>query len=436
LADRLRRWTTEMPSGVRWPLLACGLGLFVGVVFVRGGPPPTSVDTYSVVRPTTALSEGHLAEAARESVYPQPPGYPLLASPFVVALRPLVGSDTWCSDKPLPAFVQDLQHPCTEARGRSHTPNPPPWYRSQAVLGVLAWMGLAGGCVWLLRSAGAGGGFVEIAVVWLVAALPPASNAMVETFHPQDLLCVGAIAAGLGETLRRRWVVAGLCFGVAFLCKQFALMPLVAVLVVAPGWRTRFRIALPAAVVVVAGVLPFLVGDASRTVKDLTDSIVAGQGLELTPTVVGMGQISDSAKLAISRDGPLVLSMVLALAARFWAKDRLLAPGPLLGLAVACLATRLVFEVNLTSYYLLAVATTLIVLDLARRRLPVRSLLWVGASSAWVAGVGASSSMGGQAAIYLAFSLAAVVIGLWETTPWALPGRSRDRPSEVRFRQS
>ncbi|HAM03504.1 MAG TPA: hypothetical protein DCQ30_14960, partial [Acidimicrobiaceae bacterium] len=45
-------------------LLACGLALFVVILFVRGGPPPTSVDTASVVQPTTDLSRGHLAEAA------------------------------------------------------------------------------------------------------------------------------------------------------------------------------------------------------------------------------------------------------------------------------------------------------------------------------------------------------------------------------------
>ncbi len=427
----MRRWATRLPAWLRWPLLACGLGLFFGIVYVRGGPPPTSVDTYSVVRPTTALSEGNLAEAARESVYPQPPGYPLLASPFVVVFRPLVGSQTWCSDKPLPAFIQYLQHSCTEAR-RTGTALPPPWYRSQALLGILAWIAMAGGCLWLLRAAGAGGGILEVAAVGLLAALPPASDAMVQTFHPQDLVCVGAIAAGLGETVRRRWVAVGVCFGVAFLCKQFALLPLVAVVVAAPGWRPRLRIAGPATAVVVAGVLPFLLGDASQTMKDLTDSIVSGQGLEITPTVVGMGHISQAAKLAISRDGPIVCSVLVAVAARLSAKARLLDAGPLVGLAVACLATRLVFEVNLTSYYLLAVGAMLIVLDLARRRWPARSLVWVAASSAWVAGVGASSSVGGQATIYVAFSLAALGIGLWETTPWALP----DRPAEVRFRQS
>ena len=54
-------------------------------------------------------------------------------------------------------------------------------------------------------------------------------------------------ARRLAEALRRRWVATGVLFGVAFLCKQFALLPLVAVLVAVPGWRARARVAVPAA---------------------------------------------------------------------------------------------------------------------------------------------------------------------------------------------
>ena len=119
------------------------------------------------------------------------------------------------------------------------------WYRSQAVLGILAWVVLALGCVRLLRVAGAGGGLAEVLLVVVLAAVPAASDGIVETFHPQDLVCVGLACAGLAEALRRRWVATGVLFGVAFLCKQFALLPLVAVLAAAPGWRQRARVVAP-----------------------------------------------------------------------------------------------------------------------------------------------------------------------------------------------
>jgi hypothetical protein len=415
---------------VRWPLQLGALALYVGVVLARGGPPPTSVDTYSVVRPTVSLSEGDLAAAARQSVYPQPPGYPLLASPFVAALRPLIGSPTWCSDKPLPAVIAYLQHPCTGPDvGRRA---PPPWYRSQAVLGILAWAVLAGGSVSLVRAAGSGGGLLEVGVVVVLAAVPSASDAMVETFHPQDLVCVGLLAAGLALSLRRRWALAGVAFGVAFLCKQFAVLPLLAVLVAAPDWRRRARVAASFSLVVAAGVIPFLVGDATQTARDLTDTLGASQGYEITGTVVGLARMAGATKLAVSRDAPLVVSLFMALVARWRCGRRLLDPGPLIGLALACLATRLVFEVNLTSYYLLAVSTVLVVLDVAHRRLPLRSFAWVGLSGAWVAGSGATSSLGRQAAVLLAFSLAAVGLGLAELwAPPAVPARPTARVQGV-----
>ncbi len=72
--------------------------------------------------------------------------------------------------------------------------------------------------------------------------------------------------------------------------------------------------------------------------------------------------------------------MAAALAA--WARWRsaewpVWRPVPLVGLALACLATRLVFEVSLLNYYFLAVGVALLLLDFARRRLPVWSVVWI-----------------------------------------------------------
>lgn len=407
---------------MRWGLLACGLALFVVILFVRGGPPPTSVDTASVVQPTTDLSRGHLAEAARQSVFPQPPGYPLFAAPFVVVFRPLIGSPTWCSDKPVPKIVAFLEPRCSGSR-IAPGPAPPRWYRSQALLGILAWAAMAAGAVSLLRAAGAGGGLLGVGIVGLLAALPAASNALIQSFHPQDLLCVGLICAGMGLALRRRWMLTGAAFGAAYLCKQFAVLPLIAVLVAVPGWRERAKVAWPAALVVVAGVLPFVIGDASQTLRDLADTFVIGQGSTQTGTVVGLLHISGSTRLALSRDLPIVTSFAMSIWARSRVGRGLLRPGPLMGLCLACLATRLVFEVTLQSYYLLAVSTGLLASDLSRRRLPWRSFGWVALSSAWLAGLGLDSSLGRQAAIYVAFALGAVAIGLLEVQAPVRPRR-------------
>ncbi|HYA67757.1 MAG TPA: hypothetical protein VED63_03400, partial [Acidimicrobiales bacterium] len=191
---------------VRLVLVLAVAGVFVGIVAFRGGP--ALDDAFGVIRPTTALSHGEMVVAARDEALPQPPGYPLLAAPFVVALRPVLGSPGWC-DGQVPEDLRVLVTACG-----SH---PIPWYRSQAVLAILAWIVLAAGCVRLLRVA-AGGGWNEVFLVAVLAALPAASDGIVETFHPQDLVCVGLIAAAVAEALRRRWVLAGLTFGLAFAC--------------------------------------------------------------------------------------------------------------------------------------------------------------------------------------------------------------------------
>ena len=301
------------------------------------------------------------------------------------------------------------------------------WYRSQAVLGILAWVVLAVGSILLLRVAGAGGGLAELVLVMVLAAVPAASDGIVETFHPQDLVCVGLGCAGLAAALRRRWVATGLLFGVAFLCKQFALLPLVAVLAAAPGWRERGRIVVPAAMVVGCGLIPFAAVDPSGTWGTLS-AIDSGGVVKLTTgTLVGMTNLSESTKLVIARDGPVVLALAMALWARWRASDRLLSPIPLIGLATACLAGRLVAEVWFASYYLLAVSAGLLLLDLASPRPPVRSFLWIALTGVLVEQSGGLPNT--PLAAFLAFGAAvsAVVIGLGAVSARPIVTGAKDR---------
>ena len=90
-----------------------------------------------------------------------------------------------------------------------------------AVVATVAarWAALgAVGAVMLLRSTGSGGGVAEALLVLVMAVIPAASDAIAQTFHPQDLMSVGLICAGIALDLRRRWVLVGVLFGAAFLC--------------------------------------------------------------------------------------------------------------------------------------------------------------------------------------------------------------------------
>jgi len=394
----------RVPVAATVAVYLAALGAFVGIVAVRGGP--SVGDAYGVTKPATALADGDLTAAANAAVLPQPPGYALLSAPFVVVFRPLIGADEWCDGR-VPPVTRVFLPWCAPAQLATHH-----WYRSQAVLGILAWVVLALGCVRLLRAAGAGGGLAELLLVVVLAAVPAASDGIVETFHPQDLVCVGLAGAGLAEALRRRWVATGVLFGVAFLCKQFALLPLVAVLAAAPGWRQRARVLLPAAAVVGCGLLPFFVVDPGRTWNTLS-AVNSGGVVKLTTgTVVGMTGLSENAKLLIARDGPVVLALVMALWARWRARDDLLAPVPLIGLATACLAGRLVAEVWFASYYLLAVSAGLLVLDLAARRPPVWSFLWIALTGVLVEQAGGLPTTPLAAFLAMGAALVAVVIAL------------------------
>ncbi len=380
------------------------LGVFVGIVTVRGGP--SVGDAYAVTKPAAALADGNLTEAAHDSVLPQPPGYALLTSPLVLVFRPLIGSPTWCDGR-VPAVTRVLLPFCAPNQLATHR-----WYRSQGVLGILAWVVLALCCVRLLRVAGAGGGPAELLLVTVLATMPASAGGVVETFHPQDLVCVGLVCAALAEALRRRWVATGLLFGVAFLCKQFALLALVAVVVAVPGWRERLRVVGSAAAVVACGIIPFAAVDPSGTWNRLSAVNAGGIGTVKSGTVLGLTTLSESTKLLIARDGPVLLALAMALWARRRAGAQLLTAGALIGLATACLAARLVAEVWFSGYYLLAVSAGLVLLDLAARRPPVLSFVWIAVTGALVEQAGGIPTTAPAAVVAFVASIGAVVIGL------------------------
>ncbi len=374
-----------LPTPLRLAVHIAGCVVFVAILFVRGGPNPAETDAHAVTLPTTAISHGDLRGAERETLVPNPPGYPLLTAPFVLALRPWIGSPRWCDDKPIPSilrrvgnqYFRSILGPCTARHGADHGKPYPIWYRSQAVLAILGWIVLVEGAVTFLRAAGSGGGVGEALLVVALAVLPAASDAIAQTFHPQDLMSVGLICAGMSQALRRRWMVVGVLFGAAFLCKQFAILPVLAVLAAAPRGRARARVVVAAVGIVAAGVVPFYVVAPVDTVRAMTAVYVSGVNLVKTPTVVGLLDILEKTKLEIARDAPIALAALLALWARRRAGADLLSPVPLVGVCLACLATRLVFEISLLNYYFLAVGVVLLLLDFTRKRPPLWSVMWI-----------------------------------------------------------
>jgi hypothetical protein len=426
--------STPLPTALRRVVFGAACALFVIIVFVRGGPNPAETDAHAVTLPTTAISHGDLAVAERDTLVPNPPGYPLLMAPVVLALRPWIGSPRWCDDKPVPpilhsfgdAYFLSVLGPCTAKHGADHGKPYPIWYRSQALLAIVGWVVLAVGAVMALRAAGAGGTVAEAMLVVALAVFPAASDAIAETFHPQDLMSVGLICAGLALALRARWGWVGVAFGAAFLCKQFAVLPLLAVLAAAPGWRARARILVPVGGVIAAGVVPFYLAAPVATTRAMTAVYVEGVTLLKTPTVVGVLGILEKTKLEIARDAPIVAAAALALWGRRRAGAGLLAPAPLVGLALACLATRLVFEIALLNYYFLAVGAVLVLLDFTRRRPPVASLVWIVATRFGLSPLAPHAPLNLTAALFLVAALVPIGLGLAQVR-----AESRPAPAQV-----
>jgi hypothetical protein len=415
-----RRRPRTLPLSARAAFALGAAAVFFVILLVRGGPNPAETDAHAVTLPTTAISDGALRSAEQATLVPNPPGYPLLMSPVVLVFRPWIGAPRWCDDKPFPdiaspqiaRYFRSVLDPCSAQSTAAPSLRRPSWYRSQALLVILAWAVLAGGGVLLMRAAGMGMGFEESLLVVGLALLPASTDAVAQSFHPQDLMSVGFSCAGMAQALRRRWVLVGLAFGAAFLCKQFAILPFVAVLAAAPSWRDRGRSFLPALGLVAAGVLPFYVADPADTLHAMSAVYVAGVNVVKTSTVLGLLGIDEHLKLEIARDAPLVGAVILASWARWRRPDGLLAPAPLVGLALACLALRLVFEVSILDYYYLAVGAVLLVLDFVRGRVPVLAAAWIVATRYGLNWLITTASPPVIAWVFLAAALLAAGIGV------------------------
>ena len=370
-------------------LLLAAAACYAGIVAIRLGP-PSGGDTVPLTSVTTALAHGDLAAAASAASLPNPPGYPLLAAPFVAALPSAVGSPNWCTPS-------GRVHPrATARRGSGVGPTGvvecgvhgadadlPPWYRAQGLLGVASWLFLAVGALAVLRAARADSFARQAGLLLFLAFLPAASSAIVQLYHPQDVVSLGLSLTGLALALKRRWLLAGIVFGVAVLTKQFAVLLLLPALVAAPDRRARLWLGGAAIAVFAAGILPFLAADARATLENLS-GFSAG-GAAAGQTVLTLAGVRGTVASAVARDAPLVFAVVVCA----WAcrrpglhADR---PTTLVALALVCTGSRLVFESVVFPYYLLAASVLVLLLDLVARRSPHWSLTWCAAAAFFVA---------------------------------------------------
>jgi hypothetical protein len=299
----------------------------------------------------------------------------------------------------------------------------PPWYRAQGLLGVASWLILAAGALAVLRAGRAATAGRVAGLLLFLAFLPAASSAIVQLYHPQDIAGLGLALGGTAAVIRRRFVVAGVLFGIAILTKQFAILMLLPALVVARDVRARFTLAATAAVVAAGALLPFLVAAPAATLDNLS-GFSAG-GAVSGPTVLTLLGVTGHVASAVARDAPVLFALGLCL----WTASRggpwLARPETVLALGLACTGSRLVFESVVFPYYLLAPSVLFLLLDLVARRSPHLSLAWCAGAAFFVAvhpGTEAVNALG-----TLAFAVLAVAAGL--VTLIRLSAPTADAPS-------
>jgi hypothetical protein len=207
-----------------------------------------------------------------------------------------------------------------------------------------------------------------------MAALPPVWMCIEFFFHPQDLMTMGLILAAVGCAIRRQWAASGVLIALAVLTQQYALLVALPLLVVVPSDK-RLRYIVSAALTAVIVTLPLLItagGSAARYIF-LGTGDSPGQG----GTVFWEFHLHGALLVLLSRVLPLVLSFVLAMYVVRRIGTAVLKPEILTALVAVSLSLRLVLEQNIFGYYYMALAVSLLLLDVLRGHIREVLVAWL-----------------------------------------------------------
>jgi hypothetical protein len=339
--------------------------MFVGLVAALGGPARN--DTYQSVFSTWAIAHGQIACAFPSGYRLIAPFYPLLSGGVAAASR--IGSSV-----PFPGSSA-MGPQCDHAFLAINT-----WslhagaLNRTADIAYVSWLFLLAGLIVALRAMGRGRCRWEPATLMIVAVLPPVWMCIEGTFHPEDLIAMGFLLAAVAYAKRDAWAVAGVLIALSYLSQQFAILVGVALLVIAPSTRKLAYVGGAVATAVVVAI-PLLALTSGRAVH----AIVLGTGNTggVGGTVVWELNLHGGSLFVLSRVTPVVLAVLVA----WWSVRRLgmsvLEPAPLLSIVAVSLGLRLVFEQQLFGYYFMALAVTLVVLDVARGRVRASLVAWL-----------------------------------------------------------
>ncbi len=379
--NRLNRPLTPFACVMGW---IGSSAVFLGVVKALGGP--TEGDAAESVYSTWAISHANFACA-----YPPPTAYhfPSVASPFAFS-APLYPFFTG-----LVAAILRIGHRFSFPNARELGPNCSHafvdifhWSAQSSSIGptinlaYLVWPVLMFATVAFLRASGRGRRGWEPLTLLILALSPPVVMCIVDFFHPQDVLAVALILAGLACAKRDRWGWAGVLIAFAFLAQQFGVLVAAPLLVVAPkGQRVRYAVASAGTVAISS--LALFIGGSSRALKA---ALLGSNRIGLVNvlgwrsrggTILWETNLRGLPLLFVSRILPILFAVAIAWWLARQLGDAIREPIPLMSLVATSLALRLVFEENLFGYYFMAVTVSLLLLDVLSGRIRGPLIAWI-----------------------------------------------------------
>jgi len=358
------------PLSGRW----CAVGwcvatvLFVGIIALLGGP--AMLDSRESVASTLAVAHGHLSCAYPSNVVRSEP----LIAPLYVLYSGAVAALAHVGPATFPSTRLGAHCGTADAviyRWAAHSGALAQTLR----IGYTAWLLLLAGVVAWLRAAGRGRCGWEPFTVVVTACLPPVLLCVAGYCHPQDLVALGLALTSMAAAQRGRWALAGLLVAAAVLTQQYTLMVAAPLFILASRDR-RARFVGAAAATGFAVVVPLLALTSGRAWSAI--AFGSGNNPSVGGTVMWELTRSGASMVAVSRLMPLAVSLALAV----WVVRRLgaaaaSAPAVMVALVALSLSLRLVFEQNLFIYYFMALAVTLLLLDVTLGRIRGSLIAWL-----------------------------------------------------------
>ena len=365
----MQSWLNEPTAWWQTTFTLVGASLlYLIVVILLGGFQPG--DASETVYPSMMIAHGRLACAYPSmSLFAVPmaaPGYAVVTAFLQWVLR--LG------------FAQPFPTMAALGAGCSHAAGvftgwlySPGLYSSMLHLSVISWISLIMCTHYLLGATPLRGRRRAWVAPFALALTPPVFMAVQEYFHPQDQLALALALLAIGAWLRQRAGLAGIVLALAFATQQYTILAMIVVIIASVGAeRRRLVSGFALTLVVVTTLVGFFLGRAA------VHATLLGTGHSRIKFGTWMYEfhLPEFAGLIISRVLPLVMTAILA----WWAVRRRpdLAHDAefILGLLALAFSLRVLLEINLFGYYLLATGATMVLRDVVARR-SYRGTVWL-----------------------------------------------------------